>query len=67
MNAALPDQVRYIDEGVERCVSVDEFLQIPLRLRVQMILSGSVLFFVSGAVMDSRVALAALAKHARPQ
>lgn len=65
MNEGLPDEVRFIEEGVERTVSVEEFLRIPLRRRVQMILSGAVLFFDAGAVMDSRVALAALARHAR--
>lgn len=65
MTDAMPDEVRYIEEGVEHRATVQEFLAIPLRRRVQMILSGAVLFFKAGEVLDSKLALQTLAESAR--
>ncbi|MFO0563472.1 MAG: hypothetical protein U0269_35945 [Polyangiales bacterium] len=65
MNEPLPDEVRYVDAGVERRVSVEEFLRVPLRKRVQMLLEGAVVFFKAGSIVERKLALVALAKHAR--
>jgi hypothetical protein len=65
MSADMPDLITFVDDGLERRVNVADFLKIPLRKRVQLILANSVQFFSAGKPIDAKRALAALGRHAR--
>jgi hypothetical protein len=65
MSENMPDLVTFVDDGLERRVTVADFLKLPLRKRVQLILANSVHFFHAGKPIDAKLALAALGRHAR--
>lgn len=65
MSNDIPDRISFTEDGRERRLSVDEFLLLPLRRRVQLILSNSVQFFAAGRSIDPKRALVALGRNAR--
>ena len=60
MNRLPFDRVRINEEGIERTLTLHEFLAFPLPYRIRLILERRVEFFLGSAPVERRTALQAL-------
>ena len=61
VGAAVPfDRVVLSEAGVQRTLSVKEFLALPLSQRIRVVLERKVAFYQDGAEIDRHVALDSL-------